>query len=84
MYTIRIVMYGAPQAKELAKALLINQNQVLREDYSSVHGTLQLTLKEPIKETSLIPLLRQSGIHGFRLDKVRDYSSSRNGSPLSL
>lgn len=69
LYMLRIILYGSPQSREAAKTLLLNQNEVIREERSEKTGTIRLLLNTPIKETSLIPLLRQSGIHGFRLER---------------
>lgn len=66
--SISIILYGSPSSQALAKALLENMPEVKRDsEYDHHLGGLRLILYNPIKETSLIPLLRQSGIHGFRL-----------------
>ena len=43
--------------------------EVKREEKANYPWEVRLALLEPINENSLIPLLRQSGIHGFRLVK---------------
>ena len=68
MYRMKISLYGSPMGREAAKILLLNQKEVIREEHSDKMGVVRLMLNTPIKETSLVPLLRQSGIHGFRLD----------------
>ena len=70
VYTMKIMLYGTQNSREIAKQLLLNQKEVLQKECGSELWSVRLTLNEPIKETSLIPLLRQSGIHGFRLVEV--------------
>ena len=67
MYMMKIVLYGTQRSKELAKDLLVNQKEVARDQCASAPNAICLALHEPMKETSLIPLLRNSGIQGFRL-----------------
>ena len=69
MHIISIVLYGSPQSRDLAKSLLTNLKEVKREEKANYPWEVRLALLEPINENSLIPLLRQSGIHGFRLVK---------------
>ena len=72
MHIISIVLYGSPQSRELAKNLLTNLKEVKREEKANCPWEVRLAVFEPINETSLIPLLRQSGIHGFRLVETQD------------
>ena len=62
-----IFIYGSPTSCEKAKALLENLPQVKRVDPSSTFAEIRLLLQNPLHEMSLIPLLAQSGISGFRL-----------------
>ena len=84
MYEIDVILYGNISERELAESLLLNLSEVKRESSSKEHRALRLLLSEPIKETSLISMLHQSGIHGFRLVEIKNQRSSRNASPLSL
>ena len=67
MYHQRIILYGGPAAKEMARSILQNLEVVRREESINNGSEVRLLLSQPLKETSLIPLLRNSGIHGFRL-----------------
>lgn len=62
-----LTLFGPPAAREMAKLLLENQPQIRRIDASSDVGVLRLFLCAQLEENSLIPLLAQSGISGFRL-----------------
>ena len=84
MYHQHIILYGSLAAQEMARNLLQNLEAVKREESLHNGSEIRLTLDQPLKETSLISLLRQSGIHGFRLVEMQDQRSSRNGSPLFL
>ena len=67
MYYLKIVLYGSVDAQKTARNILQNLDIVRREEINS--GEIGLILSEPLKETSLISLLRSSGIYGFRLAK---------------
>lgn len=69
---MHLVLYGSSQAREKAVNLLCNLKMVKREESTENPCEVKLTLSEPIKEISLIPLLRQSGIYGFRLIETND------------
>lgn len=84
MYRISLILYGNAQSCEIAKGLLLNQAEVKMEEVSNNPWKVNLILSERLNENSLIPLLRKSGIHGFRLVENRNYRSSRNGSPFCL
>ena len=77
-----LTLYGQTDALEKAKGMLENLPQVKRLNCTSDLSHLKLMSSEPIDEISLIPLLAQSGISGFRLNDAQKFS--RNGSPLSL
>ena len=72
MYSMHLILYGNPQSREAACNLLSNLKEVKCERATENPWEVKLALFEPIKETSLIPLLRQSGIHGFRLVEIID------------
>jgi len=84
MYKISLILYGKSQACAKAKGLILNQKEAKQEESTNYYWEVNVILSEPINETSLIPLLRQSGIYGFRLVENKNYRSSRNGSPLCL
>ena len=84
MQSVWLILYGNAADQETAKHLLEGLHQIKRIDEMRTPSELRLVLRDPIKESSLIPLLRQSGIHGFRLIASINYKLSRNGSPLSL
>ena len=68
MFALRtLYLYGAPASRELAKLLLENLPQIRRMDVSADLSEIKLLTASPIDESSLIPLLAQSGISGFRL-----------------
>ena len=71
MYHQRIILYGNAASQALARNMLQNMETVKREESINDGGEIQLLLSEPLKETSLIPLLRKSGLHGFRLVEDR-------------
>lgn len=78
-----LILYGNAAAQEQAKELLAGTGQIrLIESGQRLTGHY-LFLNGCIKEISLIPLLRRSGIHGFRLVE-HDQRSSRKGAPFSL
>ncbi|MGN1367334.1 MAG: hypothetical protein ACI4WX_00560 [Aristaeellaceae bacterium] len=77
-----LTLYGPSDALKRACGLLENLPQVKRLSCTSDLSQMKLLSSEPIDENSLIPLLAQSGISGFRLNDAQ--KSSRNGSPLSL
>ena len=62
-----VILYGNAAAQETARHLLEELEQVKRTDLLQSPARLRLILNAPIRETSLIPLLRQSGIQGYRL-----------------
>ncbi|MGN0996945.1 MAG: hypothetical protein ACI4PG_08540 [Candidatus Ventricola sp.] len=62
-----LYLYGAPASRELAKLLLENLPQLRRIDASADLSEIKMLTASPIDEISLIPLLAQSGISGFRL-----------------
>ena len=72
VYKMRLILYGSPQKREIARNLLANLKEVKREESTNRSCEVNLTLFAPMKETSLIPLLRQSGIHGFKLVDAGD------------
>jgi len=61
-----LILYGEPSARELAKTILENEPAVQSITLSQ-DSKLRLLLDSAITEISLIPLLQQSGISGFRL-----------------
>lgn len=65
--TRTIALYGSASSREQAKLLLENLPQVKRMDVSADMAEVRLILRSPLRENSLIPLLAQSGISGFRL-----------------
>ena len=67
MYHQRIILYGSSASRETARSVLQNLESVRREEGANNGMEIRLILSKPLKETSLIPLLRHSGIHGFRL-----------------
>jgi len=72
MHKVSLILYGNPQSREIAKGMLLNRAEVKREADSNEPWRINLILSEPMNEKSLIPLLRQSGIHGFRLVENQD------------
>ena len=68
MYTMMITLYGSFQARESARSLLLNLQEVKREEQSDCSWKIKVISDQLIKESSLIPLLRRSGIQGFRLE----------------
>ena len=62
-----IELYGSLESRIMAKTLLENLPHIRRIDTYSDQRILRLLADEPEKEKSLIPLLAQSGISGFRL-----------------
>ena len=72
MRRMNLILYGSSVSQELARNLLENMMEVKRESVGCHSGEVQLIISKPIKETSLIPLLRPSGIHGFRLVSTDD------------
>ena len=62
-----LYLYGAPASRELAKLLLENLPQIRRMDASADLSEIKMLTASPLDENSLIPLLAQSGISGFRL-----------------
>jgi len=62
-----LVLYGGFEQRRNAQLLLENLPQVKRIDTDS--STLRIVCSESCNENSLIPLLRTSGISGFRLLK---------------
>ena len=72
MYIQRIILYGSPAAQSKAQNLLQNLVEVQREDCLAGGAEIRLILNKPLKETSLISLLRPSGIQGFRLVHTKD------------
>ena len=70
MYHQRIILYGSSAARKRARNILENLEEVRREETLNNGTEMRLLLSKPLKETSLIPLLRSSGIHGFRLVEV--------------
>ena len=77
-----LTLYGPTAALERAKGMLENMPHVKCLGCSADLSQMKLISSEPIDESSLIPLLAQSGISGFRLNDAQKFS--RNGSPLSL
>ncbi|MGN0774480.1 MAG: hypothetical protein ACI4MP_11915 [Candidatus Ventricola sp.] len=77
-----LTLYGQAAALEKAKGLLENLPQIKRLDCTADLSQIKLISSELLSENSLIPLLAQSGVSGFRLQNAQRFS--RNGSPLSL
>lgn len=77
-----LTLYGPPSALERARGLLENLPQVKRLSCTDDPSQVRLISSDPLHENSLIPLLAQSGVSGFRLSETQRFS--RNGSPLSL
>ena len=77
-----LTLYGQPSTLVKAKGILENLPQVKRIDCSADLSQIKLISTEPLHENSLIPLLAQSGISGFRLSDHQTFS--RNGLPFSL
>ena len=67
MYHQKIILYGSSSARESARNMLENLEVVRREECINNGMEIRMILSKPLKETSLIPLLRHSGIYGFRL-----------------
>lgn len=77
-----LTLYGQTDALERARGMLENLPQVKRLSCTADLSHMKLVSGELLDESSLIPLLAQSGISGFRLNDAQKFS--RNGSPLSL
>lgn len=77
-----LTLYGPPAALERARGLLENLPEVKRLSCAADLTQMRLISSELLHENSLIPLLAQSGVSGFRLSETQRFS--RNGSPLSL
>lgn len=77
-----LTLYGPTSALERARGLLENLPEVKRLSCSADLSRMRLISSEFLHENSLIPLLAQSGVSGFRLSETQRFS--RNGSPLSL
>ena len=67
MYYQRIILYGSAEAQKTARNILQNLEVVRREEATENGAEIRLILSKRLKETSLIPLFRQSGIYGFKL-----------------
>lgn len=70
MKTRTLILYGNAKAREIARELLENMTET-KGDTARNGSEIRLSPNEHINETSLIPLLQQSGIYGFRLVKSR-------------
>ena len=77
-----LTLYGQTDALERARGLLENLPHVKRLSCTADLSHMKLVSSGPLDESSLIPLLAESGISGFRLNDAQKFS--RNGSPLSL
>ena len=77
-----LTLFGQTDALERARGILENLPQVKRLSCTADLSHMKLVSSEPLDESSLIPLLAQSSISGFRLNDAQKFS--RNGSPLSL
>ena len=77
-----LTLFGPSESREWARSMLENLPQVKRLSCAADGSQIKLISCEPLDENSLIPLLAQSGIHGFRLNEAQRFS--RNASPLSL
>lgn len=77
-----LTLFGQTDTLERARGILENLPQVKRLSCTADLSHMKLVSGEPLDESSLIPLLAQSGISGFRLNDAQKFS--RNGSPLSL
>lgn len=77
-----LTLYGPLSALERARGLLENLPEVKRLSCAADLTQMRLISSELLHENSLIPLLAQSGVSGFRLNETQRFS--RNGSPLSL
>ena len=67
MSCMQILLYGSAAAQALARNILQNLDVVKREESINNGTEIRLFLSRPLNETSLIPLLHPSGLHGFRL-----------------
>ena len=81
-YCTLLTLYGQTADLERARGLLENLPEVKRLSCTADLSQMKLISNEPLHENSLIPLLAQSGVSGFRLHDAQRFS--RNGSPLSL
>ena len=81
-FCMLLTLFGQTDALEKARGVLENLPQVKRLSCAADLSQIKLVSSEPLDEISLIPLLAQSGISGFRLNDAQKFS--RNGSPLSL
>ena len=61
-------LFGSAAAKKKAKLILENQPQIKRIDSCPDPDTLKLLFDSPQNEKSLLPLLADCGISGFRLE----------------
>lgn len=75
-------LYGPTAALERARGMLENLPQIKCLNCTADLSQMTLLSSEPLHENSLIPLLAQSGVSGFRLNHAQRFS--KNGSPLSL
>lgn len=64
-----LTLFGQTDALERAKGILENLPQVKRLSCAADLSHMKLVSSEPLDESSLIPLLAQSGISGFRLNE---------------
>ena len=71
MYQQHIILYGNQTSLEKARILLQNQKEIRREYCLHAGTEIRLFLDTPLKETSLIPLLRERGSQGFRLVEIK-------------
>lgn len=67
LFCIRIVLYGSLQARSHACGILENLPQVKRVECSREKTEIRITTDDKLNENSLLPLLRRSGVSGFRL-----------------
>lgn len=61
-----IQLFGASESCENARLLLENHPLIKRIDTASLPRTWTLIIHENISDMQLIPLLKESGINGFR------------------
>ena len=83
MKKAEIILYGSADAQDRAQMLLQAHYGICENSPIKNHAQRNLHLLTEVKETSLIPLLRSSGIQGFRLVD-QNQRSSRKASLFSL
>ena len=66
-YCVWLALYGQTEALQKAKGMLENLPKIRSMRCSADLSQMKLVSSEPLYENSLLPLLAQSGISGFRL-----------------